>query len=277
MADDFDARNIDRFRWVGSAAMYLDEPDVTACGRMVIGRYGGNRREGADKNEDGALAWCARDGRWELALLLDAHVSAESAALVLEAVSSVQGAADLLAILEGPLGQLPHELEAHFVSLFGSPSFRARCQQISGEASCLICVRRERFLWWMSVGDCLLYVLHPELERWGQIALNQRSFYEWIGQRNTFDLAVPCYATGTRELLAGQSRIVMSTDGLFECGPPGWHPFEQPTSVYRHFMEHPGMGLDRAVEAALERVHAVGGRDSATLIAWDYERPSTWR
>lgn len=259
------------FRWVGNEAMFLDAVDVCTCGRVVIGRYGGRTSAGADKNEDAALVWCAPDGRWELALLVDAHFSAESAALLVETVSG--HAAELRAILARPLAAMPDALRSFFVALFGSPHFRAQCRQVSGEASCLICVRRGPFLWWFSVGDCVLYLLHPELARWHQHTLNQRNFFEWIGQRNTFDLDMPCYTTGTRALLAGPNQIVLSTDGLFECGRPGAHNFSDPAAVYQHFMTNRDAGPQARARAALERVHALRGADSATLIAWSYDSP----
>ena len=263
------------FRWVGHEAMLLDTVDVATCGRMVIGRYGGRTSAGADKNEDAALVWCAPDGSWELALLVDAHYSAESAALLVETVASQ--AVDLHAILARPVSELPDALRSYFVALFGSPRVRAQCRQESGEASCLICVRRGPFLWWFSVGDCLLYLLHPELARFGQYTLNQRNFFEWIGQRNTFDLAIPCYSTGTRALLPGTSQIVLSTDGLFECGQPGTPTFADPAQVYRHFLADRAASMEARVRAALQRVHTLRGADSATVIAWSYDHPrASW-
>src|SRR5579863_1290383 len=92
------------FRWVGSEEMLLDTPDVTACADVVIGRYGGHTGAGADKNEDGALVWCASDGAWEFAALLDAHFSAESAALVIAEIESQRE--PLLAALAQPPGAL---------------------------------------------------------------------------------------------------------------------------------------------------------------------------
>src|SRR5690242_15318515 len=70
------------FRWVGGEAPLLDTPTVARCGRVVVGRYGGNTSAGATSNDDGALVWCAEDGAWEFAVLLDAHFSDQSAALV---------------------------------------------------------------------------------------------------------------------------------------------------------------------------------------------------
>ncbi len=269
MASAHSSGDIQAFRWVGGEAMFLDTVDVTACSRVVIGRYGGRTSAGADKNEDAALVWCAPDGGWELALLVDAHFSAESATLIVETVAGQ--ASRIGAILTGSLREMPDALRSFFVALFGSQGFREQCRRVSGEASCLICVRRGQFLWWFSVGDCLLYLLHPELARFGQYTLNQRNFFEWIGQRNTFDLAVPCYSSGTRALPRGPSRVVLSTDGLFECGQPGAPGFSDPADVYRHFIADHGASLEPRVCAALERVHTLRGADSATVIAWSYD------
>ena len=104
-----------------------------------------------------------------------------------------------------------------------------------------------------------------------QFLLNQRSFFEWIGHVNTFDLLVPCYSTGRRELRPGQNRIVMMTDGLIECGT---RPFEDPKQVYDIFMqaqEEKDALLQERVLSVLQRVHREQGRDSATVITWDYE------
>ena len=46
------------------------------------------------------------------------------------------------------------------------------CKKVRGEASCLICVQREQFLWWFSVGDNLVYVFHPEFAELGQCSIN---------------------------------------------------------------------------------------------------------
>ncbi|HYN88795.1 MAG TPA: protein phosphatase 2C domain-containing protein [Ardenticatenaceae bacterium] len=257
-------------RWLGADAPYLDAPFVTRCGSVVAGCYGGSTAVGADKNEDGALVWCAADGSWEFALLLDAHFSSQSATLILGAIEA-EGRI-LRRLLDQPAESAFPSLHQHLYALFRSPAFRAECRQVIGEASCLICARKENFLWWLNVGDCVAYLFHPELARLGQYALNQRSFFEWIGHTNTFDLPVPCYATGTRELFRGQSRIVMVTDGLLEFGR---RPFENPVHLYRLFMaSHRGGAddLETNVRAALAQVHQGNGRDSATIVAWNY----TW-
>lgn len=251
------------FRWLGAEALHLDAPAVSLCGRIAIGCYGGAIRSGADRNEDAALVWCARDGAWEFAALVDAHYSAESAALLVEALGAERDA--VAAILSGPLAAFGSALQAHLVALFASPAFRARCNAVTGEASIVLCARRDRYLWWLSVGDVVLYAFHPELARLGQFALTQRNFFEWVGERNTFDLSVPCYSTGVRELVAGATTILLATDGLFEYARS---PFADPARLYRQFTAGAAGAIPDRVREALGAVHRGGGRDSATVITW---------
>ena len=241
--------------------MQLDTPAIDLCGDVVIGRYGGRVSAGANKNEDGALVWCAADRSWEFALIIDAHSSAESAQLLLEVIEGeVNG---IIESLSGPVQSAFSNLHSLLISTFTSPGFRSRCRQVEGEASCLICARKDGFLWWLSVGDCVIYLLHPDLARLGQYALNQRSFYEWVGNRNTFDLELPCYTSGVRQLGRGTNTIVMVTDGLLECGR---RPFEDPAQLYKALTK--GSNLATNVESALQKVHQERGKDSATVIAW---------
>jgi hypothetical protein len=257
---------IRRFRWLGSEAPHLDVPVVARCGHVVIGCYGGHTEAGADRNEDGALVWCAGDGAWEFATLLDAHASAESAGLVMTAMEAEETA--IRATLSQPAGRGFGSLQEVLLARFGSDAFRAQCRSVQGETACLICARKAQFLWWLSIGDCVVYLFHPELARLGEFALNQRSFFEWIGRANTFDLPVPCYTTGVRELRRGRNRILMVTDGLLECGS---RLFEKPAELYRRFMtgnQGAELDLEGAVAGVLAQVREERGRDSASVIAW---------
>lgn len=253
------------FQWLGATRPYLDSPVSVSNGQVVIGTYGGATAADASKNEDGAVVWRSVDGGWEFAALLDAHDSSQSSALVLETLVANQVA--LCDALAAPVESAFNVLHLRLLTIFQSPAFRDRCHHIQGETACLICVRKEQFVWWLSIGDCSLYLLHPELARLGQYALNQRNFYEWVGAVNTFDLAVPCYSSGVRELRAGRSVIVMTTDGLLEYPDS---PFPNPQTFYVSFTA-PDQSLDAAVGMALQHVHTAHGRDSATLIAWAYE------
>jgi serine/threonine protein phosphatase PrpC len=260
---------ISSFRWIGSQTPYLDRPTLCSRERVMVGCYGGATLAGADKNEDGALVWYANDGSWEFVMLLDGHNSAQSVELVVTTFEA--HALSIAALLTQPVETLFTSLHQTLLSIFQSPFFREQCQRIRGETACLICVRKAQFLWWFSVGDCVVYLLHPELARMKQFALNQRQFFEWVGQVNTFDLLVPCYSTGVRELRQGHNQIVMLTDGLLECDTC---PFEDPQKVYDAFLQNqrgPETSVQAAALLALQQVHQARGRDSATLITWGYE------
>lgn len=199
-------------------------------------------------------------------MLLDAHGSGESAALVLTTVEAE--APTLMACLEEAIETAFVSLQRHLLALFQSPAFRDACQRVRGETACLICARKERFVWWLSVGDCVAYLFHPELAALGQFALNQRSFYEWIGRASSLDLPAPCFAAGVRELRGGRSAIVMTTDGLLECGT---RLFADPRRLYDQVALRDTGGevdMEQRLRAALTRVHEDRGRDSATVIAW---------
>lgn len=254
--------SLNTFHWFGREKMCLDRPVVNQCGRVVIGCYGGNTVAGATKNEDAALVWETND--WRFAALCDAHLTGESAEV-------------LLAMLEGEQERIVDTLtrsssdgfsDLHhlLLSRFCAEEFREKCRRVQGETACLIAVQKANYVWWLSIGDCLIYVLHPELAELGQYALNQRGFYEWVGRVNTFESAIPCYASGIRELRGGVNQIVLITDGLLECGD---RRFERPEYLYELFTEgdnNPAVKIERA----LWEVHQQKGRDSATIICWEY-------
>lgn len=253
------------FAWVGSQEPCLDSVEMLCRGPVVIGRYGGRTSAGATKNEDGALVWSALDDSWEFAALLDAHYTAESAELVIEML--LKERPNILRVLSGPPAQALPQVQQTLLRSLMAPEFRARCQEVTGETSVFFAARSGRYLWWLSIGDCMGYLLHPELARLDSYALNQRAFFEWVGKRNTFEHTVPNFSQGTRRLLDGTSTILLTTDGLLEFGS---HAFSQPEMVYRTIMGNGGRmpALREAVEGALDRVHKERGRDSATMLAW---------
>ncbi|MEK3762885.1 protein phosphatase 2C domain-containing protein [Paenibacillus sp. FSL P4-0338] len=254
----------DKFSWLGSEERYLDHPATSTLNRMVIGRYGGNTAAGADKNEDGAYVLSESVGGWEFVMLLDAHNTAESAELL---ILTINGEADeIIRLLALPVRQAFRELEAFLLSIFQSEAFLGQCRQVTGETACLICVRMENYLWWLSVGDNSLYLLHPELAARGQYALNQRNYYEWIGFVNTFAQPVACYSSGIRELRQGRNVIVTTTDGLLEAGA---RLLEDPRRLYEAFTGREV--LEECVAEVLTGVHEQLGRDSATVVAWSYD------
>lgn len=268
MPDQFtlgDIENIETFRWLGSDEAHLDKPGVYTCGRVVVGLYGGNTEAGASANEDAALVLCQGHADWELAVVVDAHYSSDSARLILDALAGERER--IVECMAQPVAVAFGMLERRILDLFASGEFRARCRQVVGEASCLVAARKDRFVWWLSVGDCVAYALHRALAGPGQFALNQRSFFEWIGHHNTFDLAVPCYTRGVKELRAGRTVLVLTTDGLLECGN---RPFEDPRYLYYGFTYGTDSDLADNVLNALGTVHGERGKDSATVIAWSY-------
>lgn len=262
------------FRWSGGDETFLDAPHVAQCGHVAIGRYGGTSPVGAHKNEDAALVWVAPDASWTFAALLDAHGSSESADLVLGRVTEMESeVAQLLGNSSGgrPVSPL-WELSALVTRHLSDESFRRACAAVRGETALLLCAQKGAYLWWLSVGDIPLYVFHPEFARLGQFALNQRMFFEWVGQVNTFALPVPCYTTGVRQLRPGMNRFLLTTDGLLECGT---HPFENPATLYELFASPSinGRTTTDAVQDALDRVCVERGGDSASLIAWEVNLP----
>jgi hypothetical protein len=102
-------------------------------------------------------------------------------------------------------------------------------------------------------------------------ATQNDNFYEWVGKVNTFELPIPCFASGVRELRQGANHILMVTDGLLECGS---RPFEDARALYdlgKWNGEEDGFAGQERVEKALARVHEEQGRDSATVIQWSYK------
>ncbi|WP_369899678.1 PP2C family serine/threonine-protein phosphatase [Bacillus manliponensis] len=264
--------NRNQYAWIGSEEMSLHTVSVKKCDRIILGKYGGNIKAGAHKNEDGLFVSCGEG--WEFAMILDGHYSAESTALLVNIIKSEFH--NFNELLQERVENAFQSIQQHILSIFTSENFKTSCQKIQGETACLICVRKENYIWWFSVGDCLVYVLHEELHQLGQYMLNQRHFYEWVGFVNTFSLPVPCYSSGIRELRTGKNRIVMVTDGVLECGE---HRYETPTNLYKDLYENKeNETLENSVEKVLQHVHEQLGRDSATIISWDYDNhaPSTY-
>jgi hypothetical protein len=228
--------------------------------------YGGNTSAGAQKNEDGALAWSSERDGWTFAMLLDAHASSESTKLVMELIQSEE--ANVARLLSLSVGEAFPRVERRVLECFQSTGFKLKCRDVQGETACLICVQKDGFLWWFSVGDCVAYLFHPELARLGQYALNQRQFFEWVGQVNTFDQPVAAWSSGVRELRSGVNHILLVTDGVLEFGN---RPFEESALLHDLFMSAGNSGVavhQEVVKSILERVHCENGRDSATMVHW---------
>ncbi|WP_043931043.1 protein phosphatase 2C domain-containing protein [Bacillus sp. EB01] len=250
------------FSWVGSQENFVDQPDVLQLSHIVVGRYGGNSFAGQDKNEDGCFVCLNEKEDWEFVILLDAHNTSESAKLILDQFALKKSQIrDLLSL------QTNHEtfkkLEDTILDMYQSEEFLSLCRKVTGETACLIVVRKDKYVWWFSVGDCILYLFHQELAALGQYQLNQRQFYEWIGQVNTFEQEVPCYTVGIRELRQGENRLFLTTDGLIEC--PN-EPYSNPITIYNAFnnLNDP----ESTILSMLKNIKNHNVRDSTTVVSW---------
>lgn len=249
------------FSWVGSEEHFVDLINVHSVQHITVGRFGGNSSAGQYKNEDGCFIWVNKNEDWEFALIMDAHNTAESAEIIIDLFNQEKGAITQLLSMNVIL-QSFKKVEEKILSMLQSPAFLSACQKVQGETACLIVVRKSQYVWWFSVGDCLLYLFHPELAALRQYQLNQRQFYEWIGQVNTFAIEVPCYTVGIRELRKGENRLLLTTDGLVEC--PN-EPYSQPARIGESLYEKPA---EPAIQTMLEVVRDNGVRDSTTMITW---------
>lgn len=250
---------MDSCSWSGSQQTYLDKPTILPVGRVSIGLYGGNAGRGAKKNEDGALAWVGKD--WVFAAVLDAHASAESTDAVLGLLAEHKSAL-LPMMTDGRASNIPRLLSTILDVLTGSKA-QERFGSVQGETACLICFQQGQFLGWLSIGDNSLYLLHPELAKLGQFTLCARNYFEWIGQRDSLALEVPCYSSGIRELRRGEQIVALVTDGLLEFGD---RPYGHPASFADAMNASPDLGDN--IKAMMLRAHASGATDSATVIAW---------
>ena len=254
---------IKEFSWIGSQEDFVDKPDILNLSYIVVGRYGGNSSAGQDKNEDGCLVWINETEDWEFTILLDAHHSSESAELIVDEFLDRNN--EIKYILSLPTThQSFKRLEEKILQIFQSPEFLSACRNLKGETSCLIVVRKDKYVWWFSVGDCVLYLFHKDLVALGQYQLNQRHFYQWIGQVNTFEMEVPCYSVGLFELRKGENRIFLTTDGLIEC--PN-EPYANPINIYRTF-SHVGNdeSIIRSMLYCIKENHV---KDSTTILSWE--------
>ncbi|MGD6943024.1 protein phosphatase 2C domain-containing protein [Cytobacillus gottheilii] len=253
--------DFENFIWIGSQETFIDAPNIQRFHSISVGRFGGNSSAGQNKNEDGCLIWCNEKEDWEFMILLDAHHTSESAQLILEVFQKEQ--IQIKDVLSEPIQDAFKKLEKRILQLFQSEEFLASCRKVTGETACLIVFRKGQYLWWFSVGDCVLYLFHEELAALGQLEVNQRQFYEWIGRVNTFEQQVPCYSRGVRELREGENRIFLTTDGLLECPNK---PYSNPTNIYNSFLNSDNDKTN--IMSMLEVIQNNGVKDSTTIISW---------
>jgi len=249
------------YQWVGSQKTFVDEIDILQTdNNMILGRFGGNSSAGQYKNEDGCLIWTDQDNNWEFVIILDAHNSAQSAELVINTFKSNKESINKFLMLESNEAFI--NIKEHILGIFCGHKFKAACEKIVGETACLIVLRKENYLWWFSIGDCVLHLNHPDLSSLGEYQQNHRSFYEWIGQKSTFNKKVPCYSSGTKELRKGENHIFLTTDGLIECPNT---TFNLPETIFEKFV---GLSNKNGVKELLEIIKTRNVRDSTTIISW---------
>ncbi|MFS0727650.1 protein phosphatase 2C domain-containing protein [Paenibacillus sp. 1P07SE] len=248
------------YEWIGSNEPYLDQILVkTLNDNLHIGCFGGSTTHGATKNEDALFVLQDEHRSWTFTALLDSHKSSHSAELITSLIRDNKEKLVSLCISDDVFSKL----DSYFISLFSDEMFKERCRGIEGETLCILCFQRGPFLWWFSIGDCMAFLFHSELAYFKQYGLNQRQFYEWIGQSNTFDLPVPCYTIGRRQLRQGRNRIVLTTDGIFDTED---RYFQDYSNLYNILMnDNP---LEQNIEQILTYLSDV--RDSTSLICWEY-------
>lgn len=249
------------FSWIGSQENFVDNPSILQLNHILVGRYGGNSNAGQYKNEDGCLVWHNIKENWEFVILLDAHNTAESAKIILEQFNKEKCA--IKNLLSSSVNiQFFNIIESKILSMFQSAYFLSSCRKIKGETACLIVVRKDKYVWWFSVGDCILCLFHQQLAALGQYQLNQRQFYEWIGQVNTFEQEVPCYTVGRRELRKGKNHLFLTTDGITEC--PN-EPYANAIDIYNAVNN---LDDERSIWRMLRDIQDNNVRDSTTIISW---------
>ncbi|NRD79909.1 protein phosphatase 2C domain-containing protein [Bacillus sp. BRMEA1] len=248
--------------WVGSQKHFVDELNVMEFeNNMVLGRFGGNSSSGQYKNEDGCLIWANPEDDWEFVILLDAHNTAQSAELVLSTIRTNNE--KIINLLKLETRKAFYEINNFILSVFTSKKFKEDCQKIKGETACLIVIRKEKYIFWLSIGDCALYLYHPELSTLGEYQQNHRSFYEWIGQKSAFNHSVPCFSAGIKEMRKGKTKILLTTDGLIEC------PKANLNSAEEIFQMIEGFTIKDGLIALLDEVKKKNVRDSTTIISWE--------
>ena len=157
------------------------------------------------------------------------------------------------------------EVSDFFVTLIHDKTFIEESKKLNGETAFLVVFQKNNYLWWLSVGDNSLYLFHPEFSELGQYKLNERIFYQWIGQKNSIDLEIPCYTQSTIELRQGKNTIVMLTDGVLEFEG---RPFEDSSKLYSIFNQYKNID---ATEKVLESVQESFGIDNATMVSWNVQ------
>lgn len=245
--------------WNGSTHSYIDEIKMMKSNTVSIGIFGGASSNGAKFNEDGVFIITENEDAI-FTVLFDAHTTNESVLLYTNILSARKN--EIEYNLKLNTKDAIKNTENLIEEILNAPKVKEQSRQVNGETAFLVCLQKNEYLWWLSVGDNSIYVLHHEFNELGQFRLNQRIFYQWIGQKNSLDLEVPCYTKGTLQLRAGKSIVVLLTDGVLEIEN---RPFENHEAIKCVFDEN---SVESGVFRMLEVVKNSNGRDNATIIAW---------
>lgn len=247
--------------WNGSIDASIDKVQSMSLEHVALGIFGG---EGNDKNEDGMIVMVGEDGS-VFSVLFDAHATNSS---VLYLTHEIIMKKDLIfKYLNCDTSQAIGQIEDLMENWLKSEPTLSALNALTGETAFLVCLQKGGYLWWLSVGDNSLYALHKEFSELGQYRLNQRVFYQWLGEKNAMDLAVPCYSKGTIQLRQGKTILVMLTDGVLEIDG---RPFEENEKLNQYFLD---FSLEEAIQNILNEVKLLKGSDNASVIAWAYDNP----
>lgn len=252
---------VDEIYLVGSECKDKRTPYLIESRRISIGTIGGKHILKNGVNEDGCLAFSTEN--WECAFILDGHTSPESMEACIDLLrenSSLYLSAleqqDLILFKEKLLNLIFHNL-----------SSKDRLTTVNGETSLLCVARSQDFICWLNIGDNHFYLLNKEFEKnlsgkiLDQYLVNQRHFYEWIGESGSHNLKYPCYTSGIKELRGGNTSIVLITDGFLENEKT---TFSSPRSVYESYID--SNHHQRTREILLNHADIV--KDSASIISW---------
>lgn len=244
------------FKWLGDEKAYLNEIHIEKLGPLSIGLYDGNT------NEDAVLAWYDPHGSWEFVMIFDAEHTIERAKFIIDIICERKE--KLLQLFSYPNHLVFHHTHMYLLSLFTDETFIKKSEKMPEQTDCLICFRKDQFVYWLSVGECFIYLFQQESQQCKQGRLNEQQFYERIGRPNIFAAATPCFTSGVRELQRGTNHIVIATDKIVECRE---QIFEDDRLFYQSLYAEGTLNIKRV----LEEVDSWKEAGSATIISWSVD------
>jgi len=163
-------------------------PSVTNCGDMLLVYNGGN-----------SSAFLLNATDWEFAFLASSENSVQTT--------------DLLAkIFELTYHELCIALQSDLVSaqtyltkFLQSDFFKEKCRDAQGNASVFITIRKDNYLFWLSVGTIKCYIVSAE-----QHELLEGAHGSSVGKVNTFEEPTPIHASGTTKLATAHNFVFVT-------------------------------------------------------------------